>query len=430
MLSSITNSKTPYNIDDAMDTSPGFSSRRGSGGSVFQSRSRSRGRSRFPVVYRGGATPRTTRVGFVRYATKGHSGNKFGKPKRFKPDSYLRKGIVYKYETGSTTSVPNGATSVIGHSTSCPETQIQLVMCCIIKELFKQAGQQIESWDETPEFPTATYNIVFRAYLEDSATAWTAITGSAITNTTTFWAAATDLVTILKSTLSDSTQYKPRYVKVYLHESAGIGGKVGEILLNNFYLDFNSFSKLDLQNVTLAADAVNQDLMTDVTNNPLVGKCYYGNNTNGFFPMVRTTGDVSYTPFVSDPINGILLNDSVNSVPEYIAEPPSGDYFKKCSKVTGIHMSPGEIKSSNLGWQKRMSFQTFMYAYDFYTRLGTGTKLIFNHGTTKMYLIEKRLNNRAESTPIAIDWEINLTLKVKYSYKAETPITAMKTTIA
>ena len=419
----------------AMDNKEALSSAGGIVGDFIRGRSRTRtdismkAPDSSPSDGKGKQVGMTPHKGVVtryyRKGQRGYSGSNFKKPKKFTADPYLSKGVVWRQENGGNVSYPNGETAVLGHSTAVPYSSAALVFLCIVKELFRQDGQEIESWDKLPTLPTVTYVIQFSFHPTDESVVETVFNTGAITASTTYWDIGFLCRTAFQGVLSDTVQTKPRFVKCRLLDAVTADVK-GEIAFDQFRIEFHNTSKIDFQNVTLAGDLVNTDLTIDVTNNPLVGKCYMANHSNGFYPRVRESSDASYKPFVCDPYNGLISLNSVDSCPNYIKEPPGGEYFKKCSKVVGVHLAPGEIKKSVISYHRKMSFHTFVRLFDIFLRVTPSVNLIVPFGNTKMYLFEKRLNNRSETTPISVDWEYNNTFRARYTYSKKKVITAMK----
>lgn len=378
------------------------------------------------LVSASNSTTRSGKIGGRRYrrSVTGKYGGRFGSGKRVKKDPF-QKGIIYRYEQGGTSSVAgtpatNAQSLVLGHSTSTPANQLLLACCMITKELAKQAGQQIESWDDKIQVADATDKFTLFVWDNLSSTTRTFQDTTPVLGKT-FWNIAVSLRDAIYAVVSDTAIRVPIFEKVIYGSGAGVSPRYAQVNLQQFKLTFEGKSYMKLQNISLSGDG--EDKADDITNNPLEGRMYES-SCNGFYPrwkQFEPVGTMPYVEFTTDPDIGVMNLNSVLSPNQNIQEPPLAYHFKKCKFSTKVKIEPGEIKESKIISRNQLSFQGMMAVFFYWIRkvsLPPNQELV-NFGKTKMYILEKALHNRVETTPVSVDWQIDTTLKAYYTYSPQ-----------
>lgn len=175
-------------------------------------------------------------------------------------------------------------------------------------------------------------------------------------------------------------------------------------------LDFRWNSKLNIQNQTLGSGA-GDDLITDVTNNPLQGFQFEGYGT-GFIPTQYNaalalpagtgftasmqTGVATFTP------NATNVTTEMQNI---YKRPPAASGFDGCFKRSAIRLAAGGIKQSFLSYRKVMSWNVaFRLILNDLRSNVTYRKQ--NIGKFAMLGLQKQCRTGAEQ-PVNIGYEVN-----------------------
>lgn len=361
-------------------------------------------------------------------------GGRFKKGKGLKKGAKgYRKGSVLKLERGGAFS--DQQCCYIGHSTTAFNQILQSMARTLVKELFRQKGESFSSWDETYENNLATMSKIeytfYERHLDPLVNTVNLLTGI----NPTYEEIATQIKSSLQATFNSFQ--KVIFVKFSLKNDltpgSNIWTNVGTIEMKQFMIHFDIVSKLNIQNVTLAGTGTtgDQELATEIRNNPLRGKSYDGPG-NGFIPKYRQAAPTFWSEgFVADGAAGILLKKATDVGLAEFQKPPNGSFFDRCNKTSFVNLIPGAIKSSSIRFKKSIAWNTFSqkYAEELLNVNSSNTRTYF--GVCRMFAFEKQLDARGEN-PVKISYEFNLNMSVSYKYRPKTLVMAIidSTTVA
>lgn len=359
-----------------------------------------------------------------RFFTSGIAGGAFKKPRSgkrgrkartAKPTTFRKRGSELKYEIGGVLGDPDCV--YIGHSTNGGEFWLDMFCRNVVRDLFGMKGTYFADWNQQ-----WTDNMTFEVRYKDG------VTNSV--STTLSWTSNDSLINFDQTYLGLAYEMKKRIQDAFRADAAL--GRYHEIpvfdhfkLLNvadveawiratDYYHVFKVESTLVLQNRSLANDDAGADpvrtLVTDISNNPLIGRQYIGTQ-NGFTPKVRETlGQLpaNYQPFHPQYDKPVILSQAQYTLTDTLAKPPPGSFFKNCKKSNRVQLNPGQLKKSYLRTSLKLSCQRFnnlfyhawiIDATDDYQRLPKGHCAMFG--------FEKLLNSRVDEPSISIAWELN-----------------------
>lgn len=324
-----------------------------------------------------------------------------------------RSGAISKYETGGTISDPNCV--YIGHSTCFVDEIVKQFARCVIKELMQQQGKGFAMWQET--YPLLTNDYLHFDYYQDASTT-TIITPGAtlITPGDSFFNIANALVSVIQTAFSQPDAHVLR--RIWWTTVSATGNRVAQVNCKDFKMDYNIASTLTLQNITLAGSVADpDDNRNAISNNPVQGYQYSAKG-NTFIPRARLSGDVSYLPFRPAYNKGSFTNTAAASIPEVLVEPPTGSFFKRCTRSGKVKILPGEMKKSMIYTSKKMSVENLFYVFKEY--LAAPATYDVKFGETRMFGLEKMLNSRTSENSVNVAWELDQTITCAYKYKEKT----------
>lgn len=354
--------------------------------------------------------------------TRGYEG-KFKRMKRFKLKGRKKKvaqAIEFKYETGG---IQQDAECVYLGLGSCPVIYLRrCIAACVVKELSKQANLTFNDWKESPfeaALPADTVLSVRMYYYTD-------VTSNNLLNVTSgtinaqgggTWENLLDAFSLVlsQSAASSPTTVIDSVVLRYADISEDVKIK-GKIEASDIYIGINFFGNMNLQNVTLASDGVGGETV-DISNNPLYGKMYHTSSGNGFLPVSRedfTTG----ATLTASPFSGIIAHGAVELSPNF-RKPVPPQVIRKVNKHSNINLNPGEMKRFYVKFAKTHSLTRWfaLLGEDFLNQ-----ENFLREGSATMVALEKRLNNRTESNPVIVNYEVNYSFGGYYRY-TEKPVT-------
>lgn len=340
---------------------------------------------------------------------------KFPRGKKTKrADKYALYGSVKRFETGG---ILNDANCVyIGHAT-WPHEQIVPAVCrALVRQLFKQRGNDFVSWTEGILDATGTLDLIYTYYIgPESATKLTRTIN--LTVNQTYLNIAETLYNDWKTNFNAQTHILD---EIYLI-TGGAGTDVqAKVRCREFHLDIYCESTLSLQNRTLAGTGVgeNDQEMTDISNNPLIGRLYNG-PWNGFIPDFRDSTEVGYQGYTCNPQNGLILANAANSLTDETKKPPPGYFFGNCKKSSRAVLEPGIIRKHFIKSFKRCTLIDFMAMLRLEIDLAIvgNTEAVTKGGQAAMFGLEKALDSRQSEADISVAYEINQKYCVSGYYK-------------
>lgn len=353
------------------------------------------------------------------YYSQGTSVGRFRRPKKArKAPLASTHGQVLKWERGGTLSDPQCV--YIGHCTTPFNRVVDLVAACIVRELYRQKGEVFTNWDNPSNAVPLQVRIQYSYYTDYATSTQTTVT-LAIGGAATYLAIAEQ---VSNSLVANNTGEK-MILRDFLLQTDGTPGAGNweldaSISMKQFYLYFDMYSKLSVQNRTLAGTTTVDDedeLAGDITNNPLVGRQYTGFG-NGWIPAHRETGLANWNEgFVCDGTNGILNRRAQDVGTTQFNKPPSAYAFDIVPKTSIARIMPGQIKVSVLKYKKNMSINGWLAKYSEEINQANLSNVHTTFGNCVMFGLEKQLDSRATENPINIAYEVDKTFKVSYKYK-------------
>lgn len=366
------------------------------------------------------------RVRRVRFAKKPkrvsamnrRSGGSFGKTKKVSISKYYGKnGVVSKQEFGASLSDPNAL--YIGHG--LPSNYlVGHIARNIIKKLYTKAGLEIRDWADGPPFDAAEQHI-FQFEWYASATS---VTGN-LTDTATFVTGNQykDIFDKVAATMigiqgSNPTQPVKWGIVTFFAINAGQRYMKAQLQLQRVHLDFEFISQLKIQNVTEAATGTgpNDDLVTNVEANPLIGKHYFRTSwKNGFDLHWRPGSKLTWDGFFANQSTGIIASTATDAnassgYNQTFDKPPPYFAFNS-TKGDTVKVAPGEIKTSFIKFKTHIMWQN-MYDKIYKAFNGTTAIVPMEFGSCKLVGLEKLLDSRLESdSNVTIQYEVMQQLK-------------------
>lgn len=341
-------------------------------------------------------------------------GRKYRQKKRF-----YRQGMVIKREGRGVRTDPDAVYVGQGPNT---DLIVKGMAACIFRELCRQSGYTIESFQQTYSELSA-----FSAFIDffyrssafsttESSFTYTIVGGSTIDQN------IDGLLASIQTAVAGNQIYQ--FTKARMSTSPSDG--VSNSRLTSAYIDLENFmfcvkvsQNMLIQNQTKGGVAADPDDVEDnresIYANPLYA-ITFSTNSNGFWPTWREATDLSYESFHAGPTTGLINTNATNSLPSEGVE-PSTTLFKE-SRTRRERLEPGSIKNLKLNYTRCMSFPKAMVQFRAWW-LASGTADHTDFGKSNMVAFEKMLKSTTAESDISVAFETNHTIIVKYAY---TPI--------
>lgn len=359
---------------------------------------------------------RTRTVTRRRYHTTGGSMRRFRRTRR--QDVSYNAGSTYIGERGGVVS--DDQCVYVGHSTTAWD-QISLAACrAIVWEAMHQKNKDIIDWSDLfkPEVGV-TEDFRFTYYVDFAAGTISGGSYINILDSDTCAGVAIKLRDELRgilSTTSRAQMVKFEVQRTDNQNTSPVDVTIVSIDLSQFYLDLQMTSTIKIQNRTVASDSVpnaQDELVTDVENNPLVGKKYYS-NANGFLPRFRNSG--SYQALVAN-FNGANISATAGNLgdPQF-KSPPNHRMFIGCKRTVAVKLMPGQIKHSTLRSSYNSSFTKLVSKYVFEMDEAVNTKYSW-FGNSELFAFELSLDSGASEPNISIGYQTKYYLKCGAVYR-------------
>lgn len=198
--------------------------------------------------------------------------------------------------------------------------------------------------------------------------------------------------------------------------------------LQTLMLDMYFKSVITIQNRSIASSGVASanELLTDVENNPIIGKVYMGHGNMLEPRNASWAGPIANTSFVSDNVTGLInFNSSdVNVGSDLTAQlrhPPSANFFKSLVKVGNTRLNPGQIRRGYLNYSFKGSLKKFINktitAIEYVSSEGR-----MSFGKCEMYAFELLCDSRVAEEP---DVKIGASIRQDYGAKCWNYIVGM-----
>lgn len=392
---------------------------------------------------RGGATPGAARriAAQKRYRTQvtGHYKGRLRRGKWRKYSKNVTKRMKYAvygvHHVEERRGVQTDSQCVyVGHSIA--SFQVGIDVCrAIVRALWKKAGVDISDFAlAVPMSATNSYTLSF-SYLKDvtSTGSWSSqpIT---ITLGTSFAQLAQNLYdnfVVLMTDASPTVEGPWQALKIYeFNLSNGVGSAYEQIMARipasamTVEIDFKSL--LTVQNHTLAAAGadVQDELTTNIENNPLKGKLYKSMKmSNGltckFKPNATTTG---FRNMIADIETGMILESGASLGHSMYYKPPDPFYFNS-TKAVNINLAPGAIKTDTIKFKRTITLDRFFQLFGNAMWRRTNQVAPFNQtwvpfGLAHVVGCEKALDSGSSEANIRVAYELEQHYRVKINYQS------------
>lgn len=390
-----------------------------------RSRGRSRRRSRSGSSRRSTSGRRSSRTSSIvsmrsnpRYPSAVHASNRvsgggFGKGYAKKVSKfYGASGVVSKQEWGNTISDPQAI--YIGHGIPTNYLVSHLARN-IVKKLYVKGGIEPRDWADSPPFDAAEqHQIQFEYYVFPASTTGTLATTTTFVTGNTYNDIVFKVELIMRSIQQGAPTSAVRWgIATLFAINAGQRYMKSQVNLQRVHMDFEFISQLKVQNVTEASTGAgaNDDLVTNVEANPLIGKHYFRKDwKNGFDLHWRPGSQVDWTGFYANQTTGIIESTALDAnatsgYRETFNKPPPYFAFNS-TKGDAVQMQPGEIKTSFIKFKTHIMWQN-MYDKIYRSFLGDETIYPIEFGLSKLLGLEKLLDSRlASDANVTIQFEV------------------------
>lgn len=350
-------------------------------------------------------------------------------------DSYNLYGVVYRREQSGV--IDSTQCQYLGHSTVAPRILLDNMCRCIVKELLRQMGRPVHTWDETFGITSANqWKLAYQYFTISSLNSFSSdenpeLTFRTINITTTqsFDTIAQNLATDIHGAFASLEHHE--FFRFYIIEDqAGVAirDNVATIHANQFTVTVGGNSYLKFQNTTQArvVEAVEDDpddSKDNIRGNPLSCRMYHNNKQNGFTYLYRRAGLPLTTRFgfVAGDSTGIIQYDSTDTTNiTSLHKAPSHNAFNHRTATKGnfsgkdFIINPGEIKTSYLTYEKQYKFNTLIKILE--NTLNNTQNYILPIGNAKMIAFEHTLKVLGDPN-VSVSFQHDLTMKMKYLYK-------------
>jgi hypothetical protein len=319
---------------------------------------------------------------------------------RKRKPNWTTSGCQITIERSGTGRCGSGETMYVGHAAA---TAVFWENLCrvIIRHLFKDAGEQISSWQDGIKGATNGRSIQY--WYTDGTTTTDYVTRTiSIVTPQTYDQLARALFADFQLQFTGS-QADIELYKIFMFESAAPQAPLGTLMLAEAKVMYEVYSKLKLQNTSLAGTTTaeaDDDVTDNVTRNPVYGKTYISRHRgNGFRPTATEGAVIS---MIANPANGMFAQQSGVMDPFY-RKPPFASTLR--AKVSNrFRCEPGEIKI--VSWRDVRSVKLNKLIDELQKSFGD-TQNNFQHvGYAQMVAFEKEMNCATNENPIAIHYAL------------------------
>jgi len=386
-------------------------------------------------------------------ASKGKYRGKF-KKRRMRRDIYNLKGLTTVTEISGT--VNDSDCVYVGHSCVALSAMLDTILSTLLKTVLNKAGMQVDSVSMVLDSltnsgvapsPTLTgYGFrfvllttqgdtdVITAFAYDTQLSDTikSIVGDISTGIAGSWATLRNIF-IDYCTGADLNNVRARkptklILSVYDMGTSPVQYRmVSELNLQNLILHLRVKSELKIQNRTVADNTADTDAF-DVANNPIVGWNYHFNTGS---PRFKGNG-----PYLLEYVGshtGVItqasadFEDTQNAYNINFKEPPLPNTFRNIEKAGKVRLEPGNIKSDNLFFEKKVGLFKFLEQFGWQRTASvldstvTQPNSIKAMGKCALYALEDIINVSPASNLVTIAYEVNRTTSVYFSSRSNAP---------
>lgn len=318
----------------------------------------------------------------------------------------------------------------IGHGTPLDELFASTIRA-IFRSLLQKSGNDIGGHHDNLNMPNTFVKIV---YTRGNESIHQTIQSDVFSTTSTFFEVGNDLIAKIRTAITDAdVKNMVRFLNIQLVYYVGeLTLQLAIVNLVDYYICQDYLSYLKIKNVSLAQDASDGDLTTNVASQPLVGKSYTTTKwANGFELFRRAENQSAATVFnsmVAHPTTGhIAFAEASFDIGgqdfNTFSKPPPG-YLLGTKKYVTQRINPGELKVSVCKWKATMKFDVFVSKYLAVINEAQSTDGIYRPiGSAKVFAFEREVEIGSRTNPpIRIAYGVNTFVKVRgYSVSCRMP---------
>lgn len=401
------------------------------------------------IFSRGSKSTQTAKGGRPKYRTTGKYVGMLKKKKirKSKKTVYLNRGFE---NTTEVTGVVSDTDCVyVGHSTTCGQKILNVVMQTLLRKLFKLGGQDLTTCHEK----IRGYNWTSTGYSESDGWQITLLyqnVGTGVYERTEYNTFTSDNISrILGDANKGVAPQWTQFVEIMMMYAAGLfGGSFDERAMvkpikltlcqrdgngtNNFYhhrseidlekeiVHLKVVSELKVQNRTLSATGGTST--DDVSNNPLTGKIYQFNHSiprmktsdypNGTSPLERLQDRTGALTVTAQQLQ-VASDAAVFGTSDMFHEPPNHQIFSNVKKHGRVLLQPAEIKKDVLVFNYSAQFHKFFEQLSWRPSIASTSSNAFSlshrsRGKFTLLALEDIINVNG-TQKISIAYEINRT---------------------
>jgi len=340
-----------------------------------------------------------------KFRNKRRSKRSVTKKKRKMKVNFAKKGSIFKWETGGTLS--DAQSIFLGHTLAWQYVWGS-AMRAVIRELFRQKGEHIVSWQDQWLGGVTTMRVSFKyGDLDVNSLSQGNYDFPA---STTYETLAAGLGNAIITALAGVT--RGNIYDIWINEQVSPSATVALVNFNQCTLHFACNSTLKVQNATLGGvDDIGDELVLDIHNRPIVGKVYKSKKVHtGFVPIaryIRGTAEVGYQSYLGSVSTGLITARNATTLNPLTKKPPAGYFFNATAQGVKIH--PGKIKYDKWSWSKDFNGSTFLNKFSPFVIVAVTGNQSIPIGPAQMFGLEKEIDTRSGETNISCGYQIDQT---------------------
>jgi len=363
------------------------------------------------------AAERRAKAKFVPMHSTGYVGA-FTKPKsKGRPKGatlFDTNGIVLRKETAD---IKTGSECVyVGHGVPL-NTTILNIMRALLRIMMKKGGIDITDWNDT-----AGFRGFWAMFYTIGNSTITLDVQTTITESQTYLQIADAMTGLLRTTITDADALNPltfttSRIRVSTDATSAFVTGYSELNLKNFSIVYDYWSIIKVKNVTLAADASDGDLITNVESQPLRGKVYATKSWSNGFQLYKQQVSGGKPTLQAGVDSGVIAEDalalgySTGSNNPYGKPPPA--YMLSTNKEAKVRINPGELKVDVCKFKTKMQFNTLMNKLIFSVNVNNDDKLR-QFGGAHVFAFEREVEiGGSPEAAIRIAYQVDYVMKVR-----------------
>lgn len=323
-------------------------------------------------------------------------------------------GVVLRKETAG---IRTGRECVyVGHGTPLNTTIFNL-MRALLRTMMKKGGVDVSDWNDGAGFRgfwQLTYTI------GNSTIPLTIQT--VITEGQSYLAIADAMTGLLRTSVTDADALNPltfttSKFRVTTDVTNAIVTGYSELNLKNYHIVYDYWSIIKVKNVTLAADASDGDLITNVESQPLRGKSYATKGWGNGFQLFKQASSGGRPTIQANADSGVIENDSLNLGYDandnnpYGKPPPA--YMFNTTKESKVRINPGELKVDVCKFKTKMQFNTMINKLIFSVNVSNDNELR-QFGAAHMFGFEREVEiGGSPEGAIRVAYQVDYVMKVR-----------------